>query len=609
LGAPSLLEDSIFPPRINTFNLPSGSGARFLVFLVTSVTVALWFGRFINGYGPAQDATEASGALISGLIMVAVGGLIATLLFLIHPFTQTTRLRLSSELDKNSSVNETVRRLSNELGISSPRVLIDDDITNGDAVAFGFARFRTVGLGKGSLILAVKRPLEFHARLAHELGHFKNGDVVYAFFARAIIQSLSICVGIVFFIITMKSILFAAELYRTLGADFGDSDSKGRFFHSVIITVLYRLAYSLVYFVFGLILWGIVLFLEHRSFLRNRELLADAQAAACVGENALRSALGRRAQGRRFEWLGPIYAPFDAHPQLEERRSLTEFPERIGVPSFTWLFGFGYLCAAMLYVVGDILDTVGLASNDAFAPSKTHNSGDAFILILNTHPIVGIVLLAIMSVLPGVLMFCILAAIARLAIVDAIEPVRKRGIWFCKRFLEGLSFGVGFVCGQVINPVTAYTQWFDYNLSLVFNRFTIVVLTTIIVLYVSFSLIVLTITGWLVTGSRDRRINSFQWIVLFFLIENTTIGITFGCAFIILPSLQWTGFSSFNMIVWIAIYLIALIGFTKYLRGGRAAKSNLASWLFADVGCRGRELLKTPPPFEPASDVLIRPGP
>jgi Zn-dependent protease with chaperone function len=131
----------------------------------------------------------------------AVGELMATLAaqgvkpegaLFAHPYHTNRQRGLfgpTSELNNVHSAWETVQVLARQMGVGIKTVLLDRDIRNADALAFGFSETRTILMGKGLLFLSVTQPLEFTARIAHEIGHFKNGDVTYAFLSRALLQA------------------------------------------------------------------------------------------------------------------------------------------------------------------------------------------------------------------------------------------------------------------------------------------------------------------------------------------------------------------------------------------------------------------------------------
>jgi len=182
------------PAKLNPNQLPSGTNVYFLVLIITSWMFAFWSGQFLPGLdyfttpfaAPIQPGINFTR---NGLYGIAIWFVCTAFFFAYHTTAQRRLFGAVDELQPQHPLWGKLGALSLHMGAGVRRLLLDKNIMNADAIAFGFRKNRTILMGKGLLWLASRRPSDFMARMAHELGHFKNGDVKYAFLSRAMFQA------------------------------------------------------------------------------------------------------------------------------------------------------------------------------------------------------------------------------------------------------------------------------------------------------------------------------------------------------------------------------------------------------------------------------------
>ena len=209
------------------------------------------------------------------------------------------------ELPSHDCLASLVGSLASDMDVRIDRLLVDRDIANADALAFGFLR-RTILAGKRLRLMSVVAPSEGRARMAHEIAHFRNGDVVYAFLSRALVQANLLLISMVFVWILAQPLAKVVSDYLTwsycppMDPLCPLLSSRHRFVDFLAVQGSRRLPYYKQMVLSGLIdaaptavFWVLLLFLEHRSLLRVREVLADAQAAKLVGPKVMEETLAK----------------------------------------------------------------------------------------------------------------------------------------------------------------------------------------------------------------------------------------------------------------------------------------------------------------------------
>jgi Zn-dependent protease with chaperone function len=198
--------------------------------------------------------------IVGGMATTTFTMIVALLFFLAHPRRQKLAFGAAEILAPGSHAANRVSEIAELFRISSPVCLVDSDIHHVDALAFGISGRRTILMGRGLLLLLVKRPNEFDVRLAHEIAHIKNGDVDLGYIALGMV--------------TATKILFAC-LGIVLAISFGIL-SLGHFDSRFAIFVVIRDIGALI---LATILFAGLILPEYRSFLRSREFYADIAAS------------------------------------------------------------------------------------------------------------------------------------------------------------------------------------------------------------------------------------------------------------------------------------------------------------------------------------------
>jgi Peptidase family M48 len=180
--------------RVDPNQLPSGTVVYFIVIILTSVMVAFWLGEFLPGldYFTTPFGAQFQPGIFSlahGFYGVGTVLIVSAALFTHHFYRQRKAFGPYNVVDREGQASSTVASLSQKMGVAIPALLSDRDITNADAISFGVLKGRTILLGKRLLLMADKRLPAFDARIAHELGHFKNGDIKYAVMSRALLEA------------------------------------------------------------------------------------------------------------------------------------------------------------------------------------------------------------------------------------------------------------------------------------------------------------------------------------------------------------------------------------------------------------------------------------
>lgn len=351
--------------QINPNNLPSGTSVYFLVVIISSFMIAFWSGQFLPG--PEYFTTPFAAQFQPGLYSVASGfyGIVALIFvtaayFFYHSHRQRRAFGPFDEISPQHPVWAKVKSLSEAMGVPIGRLLSDRDITNADAISFGFFGGRTILLGKRLLLMAAKRHPAFTARVAHELGHFKNGDVKYAVLSRALLQAnVTLMIAILVWlcirparVVTMQYFLFISPAMGLPGA------SPELFFklHGMrwatywLNQVLGSLAMTAPIFAF----WTLLLFFEYRSLLRTREILADAQAATWAGDEALLGTLNAGGKSAAASFRQRAYELFSPHPLVAERIKVVLEPEKVLNPGLLRFLFLGYLWSLTVFLISNI---------------------------------------------------------------------------------------------------------------------------------------------------------------------------------------------------------------------------------------------------------------
>jgi len=569
--------------RINVANLPSGLNSRFAVFFVTALVIVVAFGQYIVPTSNVLHSDQAALSMWWGGIAGTLTLLGAIALYLGHPFRRMRAFGAHTPLDKSSNAAIRIGVLAERMNLELKCIRVDTDITNTDAIVFGIGKRKTLGIGRGLILLAVKKPADFDARLAHELGHIKNNDVGISMFADAL---ATVSILAVLFVFCFGFATFGARAIEVWG------DLKGQIDTSVSRTSLWT---SVIYWFGGkslswvafmappILLSAIVLFIEHRAFLRLRELLADAQAARWTSELDLVETLSQRTRERDSDRFGLFYKPFDAHPPVRDRIHAIATPEDIGIPKATWHLGLGYIIGMMLAFLSKII-VLALAGFEDLSTALGESYFNFLAAMVTSGSWSTIVSFLLSSLITYVVFISVSSAIIRQAI-DAI--IKRRYIGSAGRWLSnGFCLAVGIIAGSYMNPFAfAFTNNGMFS-SPVFAGASVAALTfvAIFAFYVAALILALPLVRWILSGVRKRPVTGFEWASMFFLFAYAIAQTGLTLATYLSP--QVAAFMGgpkglITPVAWSIFWWTMVLGAGILARGGAIKSSRtLSPWLY-----------------------------
>ncbi|MDO6967122.1 M48 family metalloprotease [Rhizobium alvei] len=432
--------------QVNILAFPSLTRANFAILLsavlLTSFTTTLYVLDQIGNRPTGSDLiTFMSGSV--GTLAISIGALFY---YAIHPIFRERSFGPSEEVVNSDPIEVRVSYICDRLALQTPRLLIDADIRNRNAIVFG-CRSKTILMGRGLRYLLAARPDEFDVRIAHELGHLKNGDVSITFLARGLILSAAVYLTLSFFIIIYFDLAEAAEIWRewTNGgaSTLSILAAWSGYFKEIVI---FRLGDVL-----KPLLLASILFAYHQSFLRLREYYADQVAAAFSGDLAAKAAIGP-------EPLSPsvrknLSLPLDAHPTNSRRIFAIDSPATLFRPSVIDLLLFGCVMGLMT----STFETIPVGENF----SGTRNIEEVAATLSNAG--VTLYIFALFALSVGLVPVYALASLGMQLATFAFfssESIPKRivsaSLYTCVFFLFSLI-------GCVLNP-TSIDQFFKYQI-------------------------------------------------------------------------------------------------------------------------------------------------
>ncbi|MDE1479292.1 protease HtpX [Xenorhabdus bovienii] len=243
---------------------------RIALFLLTNLAVMVVFGIILSLTG-VQRSSVAGLMIMAGLF--GFGGAFISLLM-----SKWMALRSvgGQIIEKPSNemelwLMETVRRQSDQVGITMPQVAIYDapDI---NAFATGARRNASLVAVSTGLLNNMSRD-EAEAVIAHEISHIANGDMVTMTLLQGIVNT--------FVIFISRIIAQAASSFLSSNDNENESSSNGN---------------PIVYMVLSMVLeivFGILASIITMRFSRYREFHADAGSAKLVGREKMIAALQR----------------------------------------------------------------------------------------------------------------------------------------------------------------------------------------------------------------------------------------------------------------------------------------------------------------------------
>jgi Peptidase family M48 len=448
-------------PRINPNRFPGGSNAHFILICITSFMVSFWAGRYLpipDDFLPSVDwrnlayHNPISGNGLTGIVICVC---VATFLFLSHARRQRHAFGEMDELPSHDCLASLVGSLASDMDVRIDRLLVDRDIANADALAFGFLR-RTILAGKRLRLMSVVAPSECRARMAHEIAHFRNGDVVYAFLSRALVQANLLLISMVFVWILAQPLAKVISDYLTwsycppMDPLCPLLSSRHRFVDFLAVQGSRQLPYYKQTVLSGLIdaaptavFWVLLLFLEHRSLLRVREVLADAQAAKLVGPKLMEETLAKGLSSSSVREL--LCLPFSAHPSVAERVRLISCPAEVAVPT-----SFRFLLLGLVYSMASQL----LSENNNSIIDLNARFGTMFMLA-DPHDFKSWIVVAWDALVFAILPFPILAALLRLN-VSCVVSEASSSITLRRILTAVVVTSLGVIIGDAALPLIQF---------------------------------------------------------------------------------------------------------------------------------------------------------
>ncbi|MDX7988148.1 protease HtpX [Xenorhabdus sp. 12] len=281
---------------------------RIALFLLTNLAVMVVFGIILSLTG-VQRSSVAGLMIMAGLF--GFGGAFISLLM-----SKWMALRSvgGQVIEKPSNeteawLMETVRRQSEQVGITMPQVAIYDALDI-NAFATGARRNASLVAVSTGLLNNMSRD-EAEAVIAHEISHIANGDMVTMTLLQGIVNT--------FVIFISRIIAQAAASFLSSSDDESESSSNGN-------PIVYMVLSMVLELVFGILASIITMW-----FSRYREFHADAGSAKLVGREKMIAALQRLKTSYEPQEEGSMMAfcingkgksfseLFLSHPPLDKR--------------------------------------------------------------------------------------------------------------------------------------------------------------------------------------------------------------------------------------------------------------------------------------------------
>ncbi|MDC9616112.1 protease HtpX [Xenorhabdus khoisanae] len=282
---------------------------RIALFLLTNLAVMVVFGIILSLTGVQRSS-------VTGLmIMAGLFGFGGAFISLLMSKWMALRSVGGQVIEKPSNeteawLMETVRRQSDQVGITMPQVAIYDALDI-NAFATGARRNASLVAVSTGLLNNMSRE-EAEAVIAHEISHIANGDMITMTLLQGIVNT---------FVIFISRIIAqaAASFLSSSDADESESSSNGN-------PIVYMVISMVLEIVFGILASIITMW-----FSRYREFHADAGSAKLVGREKMIAALQRLKTSYEPQEEGRMMAfcingksksfseLFLSHPPLDKR--------------------------------------------------------------------------------------------------------------------------------------------------------------------------------------------------------------------------------------------------------------------------------------------------
>jgi hypothetical protein len=445
--------------KVDPSRLPSSTRERFALLYTVVCMISIWSGsNFLFAWMNFGFRDEGSNRLATGLMTLVATLLTSAGLYLIHPWLRARSFGRTRILDPASLAAQRISTVAQVIGISTPRLLIDEDIHHIDALAFGLPKRRNLLLGRGLLFLHAKRPSEFDARVAHEIAHIRNGDVDLGFIGRAMTQTTKVLLAI---ILLVWLVPLGPSTLHSWHTSFAFGDTFASFLRGYIPALGWFFAYYAVTILWVIIFWVLLVSIEYRSFLRSREHYADIVASSVTSLTDLETALGNPSHEPKVSFR-KWYA---AHPSQISRIQVAADPTRVVQPQLAYLAFFGFLGgvfnALILFTLKEISDVFSaINTSDIFQRNIPYYQIAADPSMRSAF-VAWVILLFLFA-------FPFAAALGSLGVRICLGELLARSTFFRRAYHLILQSVVIFACftlGGFINPLVINNIHFQFEQS------------------------------------------------------------------------------------------------------------------------------------------------
>lgn len=539
---------------INPNDYPSSTNVRFLAIAGSACMMVIWYGyqlprslAFINYY------LDRPVSLLLALFLVLVFWVAVAVVYAVYQSTAGGRPAQSAS---EHQLIADAKAIAAEMGLPRVSFSLGEELRSSDMAAYGPPWRRRVFLQRGALLYRARFPEKFRARLCHELGHIRNGDVDTAVLSLAILYASYIFItGLVGF----WTCQYVMHFHR-LSAD--------------SVALFTFVSFGLPVYI-GAVAWLALFWIENRAFVRQREFMADAEAAYRVGPAVVQDALAKSTSddvhnlADRIKWL------FRVHPSISERRTSLGRWQLAGLPKASTIFVVGAVWGLFISAANGVVNQYAQQDKLLDWNLGIDEDGAGLMEILFSNP--GYFFDVILSAL---FVLLLASATTGLAIRTGVQH-RVTGTTFLKFIGKVLvlsaALGVGVALGVNFDPISLQNNLMTSRLDLsAFSlKFLFVVALFAVVACTSY------VGGkFLMEGRRTSPVTGIEWLLLalFFyaLVAQTAVSLTVALLWNDLLTQNWIGIASFvGMLLFYGIGLTAVI--YRIRDGGRGKRSKPSS--------------------------------
>lgn len=553
-------------PNMNA--LPSGTGVNIIIIITAAVQLSLWLGSFLpNGIdfvsltSVRQPGLYNTDSAVGGILFCAVTGIVFGLSFI---WRRKLAFGNCSKIAKNSHAYDRIMRLNERSAKPVKRVFVGGTIFDTDALAFGFGPWRSILIGRGFETMATVSPDDFDIRFLHELAHFENRDTINGLIGLSLLVSA----------VSLFGFVAIWQLARPLIRVYSHSDPGAWVSYNI-----YKALGSLSILVPGGIFWLIVLILEFLSFLRRREVLADAQVMLNGQKKNLLAALDTEGDEKSF-----LPGLLHSHPTTKQRFEWCINPISMYKTNVWRFFATGFLFSVSL---NQTMTTLQMGLGASGNPKCGTMVECSRLLVTNTAFFISSQLsFALLSTAVGFLSLSLLLS----------QLISKRNIFkiLSSIGLATIAVSAGYISGEIFHPFDFIEQQATASKILrglyAFPNFLhmpqIGMVHRVIffaVAYLLTTMIILIAASIIVKGARTKPIGGFGWLSLIVLPGLITNSILTMFASVAQPETQIApqGFYT-GMVGVFFIYIILFLVLVWRLTGGMSDQQDeTPKWLYA----------------------------